>query len=87
MEVWHQSVFICKIKFYEDWVWKLNCKFEFFVSFTGYQNSLDKALIDVLCETYCSFIVKMSYHIHINQLLTYKIRDISLLWIPKVWGL
>ena len=33
-----------KIKFCEDWVWKLNYKIGFLVLSTGHQNCLDKSL-------------------------------------------
>ena len=37
---------ICfKIKFHEDWVWKLHKKIEFFVLLTRHQNCLDKSLL------------------------------------------
>ena len=61
---------ICfKMKFYEDWVWKLNQKIEFFFLFlpsTRHQNYLDKSL--VLCIT-CAMQTWFSYKHQETQLL------------------
>ena len=46
MQGWRQTIFICfRIKFYEDWVSKLNKKIGFFVPSTRHQNCLDNSLM------------------------------------------
>ena len=45
-----------KIKFYEDWVRKLNLKIEFFVPSNGHQNCLVKSLY-----IWCRFAHRHSY--------------------------
>ena len=60
MQAWSQFVLICfRIKFYEDWVSKLNWKIEFFVSSTGHQNCLNKSL-STICDPWFLFVVFMS---------------------------
>ena len=55
-----------KLKFYEDWIWKLSCKIEFFVLINGYQNCLDKSIY-LYTYTFSIYILNVYVYIYIKE--------------------